>query len=67
MEEMRAEIDAILSSIKIFVQSFADVLNEVGDIVAEINGFVTTVEDLISSDIFDGYEINNFYDFFVGE
>lgn len=66
IEEKKQAIEDFLGDIGHSVQGVIDVLNAVGDIVMEIRRFAMIVGDLIYSDLFDGVEFQNFYDFMAG-
>ena len=66
IEQKKLTVETFLSELNDTLKGLTDVLTQVGDIVEEINGFLTIVSDLIYSDIFDGVEFDNFIDLFAG-
>ena len=66
IEGTKQALEEFFGSIGNAIEGLRDTLTIVGDIVAEISGFFTTIGDLIYSDIFSNMEFNNFSEFFSG-
>ena len=66
MQAAKDEIEKVVGNIEEVADELKDVLETVDDIVIEINNFFSTIDDLVHSEVFDGMQFNNFFEFFTG-